>query len=758
MGTCRPPAPSPRSTPGARWSSSCASGWPPWSAGPPAARADAARPRRPGALHAGATYAVDSASLALALAAGASRAGEWVGFAGWADFGAEAAAELGIELARTVLVPEPGEHWLEVTAALVDVLRVVVLRPPASVDEQDGRDPGLAAAHALLGAGGVGRLAAGRGAAERRGRPLDRARRPGTAGTCGSDGPGVVVRRGTGRRCAPTWPGRAVHQVELRATAVTRSGSVPGERPDEGHGRVVPRLVGRGRAREAERPARSPPRCWPPTSSRCATGPPAGEGVRRGQRRRDAQARCPELVLLARQPRPRRPGLRAGAGHRRGAAPRGGGAAARPARGAGARQLVRRRDRRRRAACQSPGRGGRLGRPARHRRRPVHRRAGGPHRRRAGVGGRPGGRVRGVPARPARARAPGRRRRGRELVEPAAAARPPHPGRPRRPAGRRGASTGWARYGAEVWRRARGEDRALFAARTPPPELDAEVAFEPPLDSVEAITFSVRTTAERFVAQLAHHQLVATGGAGRGRVRRRRLLVARLAAPALLRRPRPGRPGALAAAGRGSRRLAAGAQAVRRRCEPRSTGSGSCPRWSSRQPPTARRCGARASDDLVERGVARVQGMVGFDAVRRPVLQGGRSPAARQSLVPWGERAVDLRPVDRPWPGRVPGPAPVRVFADAAGRRGRGRRGSRRCASPTAGSSPASPGASGSRGAGDGGPAVAAGDRVGRAVADRRGLVVGRGRADRPLPGRRRRRTRLAAAARAGRLVPGGRL
>jgi hypothetical protein len=87
-------------------------------------------------LHAGATYSVDSASLALALVAGASRAGEWVGFAGCADFGVEAAAELGIELSRTVLVPDPGEHWLEVTAALVDVLRVVVLRPPASVDER----------------------------------------------------------------------------------------------------------------------------------------------------------------------------------------------------------------------------------------------------------------------------------------------------------------------------------------------------------------------------------------------------------------------------------------------------------------------------------------------------------------------------------------------------------------------------------------------------------------------------------------------
>ncbi len=87
-------------------------------------------------MHAGATYAVDSASLALALAAGASRAGEWVGFAGCSDFGAEAAAELGIELSRTVLVPDPGEHWLEVAAALVDVLRVVVLRPPASVSER----------------------------------------------------------------------------------------------------------------------------------------------------------------------------------------------------------------------------------------------------------------------------------------------------------------------------------------------------------------------------------------------------------------------------------------------------------------------------------------------------------------------------------------------------------------------------------------------------------------------------------------------
>ncbi len=85
-------------------------------------------------LRTGASYAVDSASLALALAAGASRAGEWVGFAGWSDFGAEAASQLGIDLRRTVLVPEPGELWLEVTAALVDVLKVIVLKPATQVD------------------------------------------------------------------------------------------------------------------------------------------------------------------------------------------------------------------------------------------------------------------------------------------------------------------------------------------------------------------------------------------------------------------------------------------------------------------------------------------------------------------------------------------------------------------------------------------------------------------------------------------------
>lgn len=221
-------------------------------------------------------------------------------------------------------------------------------------------------------------------------------------------------------------------------------------------------------------------------------------------------------------------------------------------------------------------------------------------------------------------------------------------------------------HGAAVRRRARGEDRTLFAARTPPPELDAEVVFEPPLESVEAITFSVRTTAERFVTQLAQRQLVATGVrieaesdgvvcSTRSWLHPRhfsaRDLVDRVHWQLQSAGSTSGPSGSLRAR-KQSGEVRAPIERVRFAPEVvESAAAHGEALWGS------------ASDDLVERGVARVQGMVGFDAVRRPVLQGGRSPAARQSLVPWGERAVDLRPVDRPWPGRVPGPAPVRVFA-----------------------------------------------------------------------------------------------
>ena len=84
-------------------------------------------------LRAGASYSTDSATLALALLAGPSRAGGWCAAVGVADFGAEAAVALGVDLDRTVLVPDPGEQWLEVAAALVDVATIVLVRPSGRV-------------------------------------------------------------------------------------------------------------------------------------------------------------------------------------------------------------------------------------------------------------------------------------------------------------------------------------------------------------------------------------------------------------------------------------------------------------------------------------------------------------------------------------------------------------------------------------------------------------------------------------------------
>ena len=86
-------------------------------------------------LRTGDSYGVDSASLAMALMAGPSQAGAWCAVVGVADFGVEAAAAMGVDLTRTVLVPDPGEHWVEVIAAMVDVASVVVVRPAVPVSE-----------------------------------------------------------------------------------------------------------------------------------------------------------------------------------------------------------------------------------------------------------------------------------------------------------------------------------------------------------------------------------------------------------------------------------------------------------------------------------------------------------------------------------------------------------------------------------------------------------------------------------------------
>jgi hypothetical protein len=74
--------------------------------------------------------------LALALMAGASAAGAWCGIAGVPEAGVLAAAGLGLDMERTLLVPDPGSAWPQVVASLLDGCELVLLRPPGSASAQ----------------------------------------------------------------------------------------------------------------------------------------------------------------------------------------------------------------------------------------------------------------------------------------------------------------------------------------------------------------------------------------------------------------------------------------------------------------------------------------------------------------------------------------------------------------------------------------------------------------------------------------------
>jgi hypothetical protein len=85
----------------------------------------------PRGLPSGKVVAVDRWSLlCLALAVGASAAGAWCGIVGLPQFGVAAAAGVGLEPGRLLLVADPGPSWPQVVASLLDGCDLVLLRPP----------------------------------------------------------------------------------------------------------------------------------------------------------------------------------------------------------------------------------------------------------------------------------------------------------------------------------------------------------------------------------------------------------------------------------------------------------------------------------------------------------------------------------------------------------------------------------------------------------------------------------------------------
>lgn len=209
------------------------------------------------------------------------------------------------------------------------------------------------------------------------------------------------------------------------------------------------------------------------------------------------------------------------------------------------------------------------------------------------------------------------------------------------------------RFGAQgqaLHRIVRGHREVGLARRSPPPDWQREVCFEPPLDSAETVAFSVRRAAEDLVATVAAAGSVCTAvridlGADGVLVHQRDWWHPRwFAAADLVDRVRWQAQGAQVA--EPLDRVVLTPQTV----EPVAEHAEGL--WGG------------APADRIVRGVARVQSLAGPEAVGVPLLQGGRSPADRQVLIPWGEPAEASVPRDRPWPGAIPSPAPAVVYAE----------------------------------------------------------------------------------------------
>jgi protein ImuB len=213
-----------------------------------------------------------------------------------------------------------------------------------------------------------------------------------------------------------------------------------------------------------------------------------------------------------------------------------------------------------------------------------------------------------------------------------------------------------ARFGPEgVWahRQAGGRDDRPVSGRRPPVEFAVTLDLEPPVDRVDTVAFSARATAEQFVGDLAAHGLACTclelqvlSENGEEAVRRWRHAGV-LSTVDVLDRVRWQLEGWLSGSSRG--RPTGGIMRLRLvPIEAVPTGVHQQALWG----------GSGAEDERAARALARVQTLLGHGSVLTPVVDGGRSPGQRTRMVPWGDEAVPLRSPEQPWPGQLPAPAP----------------------------------------------------------------------------------------------------
>ena len=221
-----------------------------------------------------------------------------------------------------------------------------------------------------------------------------------------------------------------------------------------------------------------------------------------------------------------------------------------------------------------------------------------------------------------------------------------------------------SRFGADAvlaHRFARGEPMRGPSGREPPPELDAVLHCDPPIDRVDAAAFAGRT-----LAGALHRSLQAAGvgctrlaihavTAGGGELSRVWRCAEPLTEDATADRVRWQLDGWLSSRRPGDRPTGPVTVLRLQPVEVVSAEALQLPLWG----------GVGEEDRLrARRALVRVQGLLGQEAVQLPVLSGGYGPAERITLTPLGDELVPRADPDRPWPGRLPEPSPTVLLDD----------------------------------------------------------------------------------------------
>jgi protein ImuB len=214
----------------------------------------------------------------------------------------------------------------------------------------------------------------------------------------------------------------------------------------------------------------------------------------------------------------------------------------------------------------------------------------------------------------------------------------------------------FGRHGERLHALASGADPRAVQPRVPPPELVRTVDFEPPLTLVDQVAFTARATVEEFIAALTATGLACTELRVELTGERDEFLTRTWGTPTMFDAPAVIdriRWQLQAAAGRDlhsavtSLRLEPVAVDALANHEPGLFGNG--------------------PDQRVHHVLSRVQAMLGHDGVLTPQVGGGRWLAERQVLVPWGDRAAAASAATvaaAPWPGSLPDPLPSAVFTE----------------------------------------------------------------------------------------------